>query len=104
MTRKSTGGQTGVASQVRAKTAQPPLFKVLMHNDDYTTMEFVVTMLETVFHKSPAEANRIMLNIHYRGIGVCGYYPYDIAETKVSKVHERAREAGHPLRCSMEES
>lgn len=104
MGRKSTGEQTGVASQVRAKATQPPLFKVLMHNDDYTTMEFVVTMLETVFHKSPAEANRIMLNIHYRGVGLCGYYPFDIAETKVNKVHAQAREAGHPLRCSLEES
>ncbi|WP_305042217.1 ATP-dependent Clp protease adapter ClpS [Geoalkalibacter sp.] len=99
-----TGEQAGVASRVRVKTAQPPLFKVLMHNDDYTTMDFVVSMLESVFHKSPAEANRIMLNIHYRGLGVCGVYPFDIAETKVMKVHAQAREAGHPLRCSLEEA
>lgn len=104
MARKSTGEQTGVASQARAKTRQPPLFKVLMHNDDYTTMDFVVNMLESVFHKSAAEANRIMLNIHYRGLGVCGVYPFDIAETKVMKVHAQARAAGHPLRCSIEEA
>ncbi len=75
-----------------------------MHNDDYTTMDFVVSMLESVFHKSAAEANRIMLNIHYRGLGVCGVYPFDIAETKVMKVHAQARAAGHPLRCSIEEA
>lgn len=85
------------------KVASPPLYKVLMHNDDYTTMEFVVKMLETVFHLSPTEANRIMLQIHMRGIGVCGIFPYEVAETKVFQVHMQARQEEHPLKCSLEE-
>lgn len=104
MARKLTDEQTGVAPRVRVRVKEPPLFKVIMHNDDYTTMEFVVNMLETVFHKSPVEANQIMLNIHYKGLGVCGFYPHDIAVTKVTKVHTLAREKGHPLRCSMEQA
>ncbi len=102
--KRSPADQTGVVSKTRTKIANPPLFKVLMHNDDYTTMEFVVQTLETVFRKTAAEANRIMLNIHYKGLGVCGVYPYEIAETKVAKVHSLAKEAGHPLKCSMEEA
>ncbi len=81
---------------------EPPLYKVLLHNDDYTTMDFVVMVLETVFHKSPSEATRIMLNVHRNGIGVCGVYPAEIAETKVNRVHSLAREAGFPLMASME--
>jgi ATP-dependent Clp protease adaptor protein ClpS len=86
------------------KTRQPPMFTVLMHNDDYTTMEFVVEALVTVFHKSPTEANRIMLHIHFKGAGVCGAFPYEIAETKVAKVHQLARREGFPLRCSVEQA
>ena len=88
--------------QSRTKSGLPSLFKVLMHNDDYTTMEFVVNALETVFHLPPAEAHRIMLNIHTQGVGVCGTYPYEIAETKVARVHSLARQAGYPLKCSLE--
>lgn len=95
-------GETRVKSRSRSGT--PPVFKVLMHNDDYTTMEFVVEILETVFRKSPTEATRIMLNIHVKGVGMCGTYPWEIAETKVAKVHSLAREAGYPLRCSLEET
>ena len=95
-------GETRVSSRSRTRT--PPLFKVLMHNDDYTTMEFVVQVLETVFHKSTTEANRIMLNIHVRGVGMCGTYPFEIAETKIARVHHLARESGFPLRCSLEEA
>lgn len=84
------------------KTTSPPLFKVLMHNDDYTTMEFVVSMLESVFHLPPTEANQIMLQIHMRGIGVCGVFPYEIAETKVHQVRMRARQEEFPLECSLE--
>ena len=80
-----------------------PLYRVLLHNDDYTTMPFVVEILETIFHKSPAEAHRIMMNVHTRGHGVCGVYPYEIAETKVDLVHQRARENEFPLRASLEE-
>ena len=81
----------------------PPNCRVLMHNDDYTTMDFVVEILRRVFGKSAAEANQIMLLIHTEGEGVCGVYPFDIAETKVLKVHSLARAAGFPLRCSITE-
>jgi len=94
---------TGVDSRSQNKVGSPPLFQVLLHNDDYTTMEFVVTVLETVFRKSPTEANRIMLHVHVKGAGVCGHYPYAVAETKVAKVHALARTEGYPLRCSLEE-
>ncbi len=97
-------GETRVRERSRSQTVQPPLFKVLMHNDDYTTMEFVVHMLERVFHKPSVEANQIMLNIHFKGVGMCGTYPFEIAETKVSRVHALARESGYPLRCSLEEA
>lgn len=87
-------------AQNEAKT--PPLFKVLMHNDDYTTMEFVVEVLRSVFHLSDSAAERIMLAIHFQGVGHCGIYPFAIAETKVQEVCNRARKAGFPLRCSIE--
>ena len=80
----------------------PRRFRVLMHNDNYTTMDFVVVMLRSIFKRSPGDAERIMLNIHIGGIGVCGVYPAEIAETKIEEVHGRARERGFPLRCSME--
>jgi ATP-dependent Clp protease adaptor protein ClpS len=99
---RSPGGAEKVAEQQRSRTALPPMYKVLMHNDDYTTMEFVVEALETVFRKPPPEATRIMLNIHYQGVGICGVYPYEIAETKMEKVHDMAKTAGFPLRCSLE--
>ncbi len=92
----------GVAEKTRPKTQEPKLFKVLLHNDDYTTMEFVVSILESVFAKSPAEAYRVMMHVHTQGVGVAGLYPFEVAETKVAMVDERAREAGHPLRCSIE--
>ena len=90
-------------TESRQKTALPPLYKILMHNDDYTTMEFVVSVLESVFHLPPTEANRIMLNIHMKGVGMCGTYPFDIAETKVHQVHSTAKNEGFPLKCSLEE-
>jgi len=97
-------GEVRTAEESRTRTAPPPLFRVLMHNDDYTTMEFVVQMLESVFHKSPQEASTIMLNIHFKGIGLCGTFPFEIAETKVARVHSLARKEGFPLKCSMEEA
>jgi ATP-dependent Clp protease adaptor protein ClpS len=97
-------GDTKVVEESRSKTARPPLFKVLMHNDDYTTMEFVIEVLESVFHKSPPEATQIMLNIHLKGVGLCGVYPFEIAETKVDRVHAVARSEGFPLKCSLEEA
>ena len=88
--------------QDQRRTQHAPRYKVLMHNDDYTTMEFVVEVLETVFRKMPTEANQIMLNVHFRGVGMCGVYTFEIAETRVSRVHELAKTAGFPLRCSLE--
>lgn len=81
---------------------EPPHYRVILHNDDYTTMEFVVTVLCGIFHKSQDEAVRIMLNVHNQGQGDCGVYPAEVAETKVAVVHARARASGFPLRCSLE--
>jgi len=92
----------GVAEKTRPKTDEPKLYKVLLHNDDYTTMEFVIEILESVFAKSPAEAYRVMMHVHTQGIGIAGVYPFEVAETKVVMVEERAKESGHPLRCSIE--
>jgi len=104
MTESSTGKPgDAVLEQRGAETRLPRLYKVLLHNDDYTTMEFVVEVLEEVFAKSPAEAFRIMMHVHQSGLGVCGAYPFEIAETKVATVHERARKLGFPLRASLEE-
>jgi ATP-dependent Clp protease adaptor protein ClpS len=82
---------------------EPPQFRVLLHNDNYTTMDFVVQILEVVFGKPPAEAMQIMLSVHRKGIGVCGVYTSEVAETKVAMVHHLAREHNYPLKCSMEE-
>ena len=84
------------------KVERPKLWKVILLNDDYTTMEFVVLVLEQVFHKSPAEAFRVMMHVHTQGKGLCGLYPHDIAETKIEIVHEMAKEHGFPLRADME--
>lgn len=83
-------------------TMEPPMYRVLLHNDDYTTMEFVIQVLMQVFHKPVEEATQIMFNVHRRGIGVCGVYSRDVAETKVDTVMRMAREDGHPLKCTME--
>jgi len=97
-------GDVRIAEKSRSRTASPPQFKVLMHNDDYTTMEFVVEVLEGIFRKPPPEATRIMLNIHVKGVGLCGVFPFEIAETKIEQVHALARNAGYPLKCSLEEA
>jgi ATP-dependent Clp protease adaptor protein ClpS len=104
LTRITPAGEVKISEKSRSKISLPPPYKVLMHNDDYTTMEFVVEMLEGVFHKNSMEAHLIMLNIHRKGVGMCGTYPYEIAETKVTTVHKRARKEGFPLRCSLEEA
>lgn len=90
------------SGKAQNETRTPPLFKVLMHNDDYTTMEFVVEVLQSVFHQTGTAAERTMLAIHFQGIGHCGTYPFAIAETKVQEVRSLARKAGYPLRCSIE--
>lgn len=81
---------------------EPCLYKVLLHNDDYTTMEFVISILETIFHRSIADATKIMLNVHNEGIGIAGVYTKEICETKISVVHQLAKKNEFPLRCSME--
>jgi ATP-dependent Clp protease adaptor protein ClpS len=86
----------------KSKTAKPPLYKVILLNDDYTPMEFVVELLKTVFHKGQAEATRIMLHVHQNGMGVAGVYPFEVAETKVRTVEELARQSQFPLKCVME--
>ncbi|KPK00049.1 MAG: Clp protease ClpS [Desulfobacterales bacterium SG8_35] len=91
-----------VATDHITKVNEPPLYKVLLHNDDYTSMEFVVLLLEKVFNKTTPEATRIMLNVHQQGIGVAGVYNKEIAETKVAIVHDLAQKNEYPLRCSLE--
>lgn len=96
--------RTGEDLEVRTRqeVKSPSLYRVLLLNDDYTTMDFVVQVLETIFHKSPPEATRIMLHVHKKGVGLCGVYARDIAETKVETVHGLARGKGFPLMCIME--
>jgi ATP-dependent Clp protease adaptor protein ClpS len=96
------GPSTGVATRTRPKTKKPSLWKVLILNDDYTPMEFVVYVLERFFNKNQEDATRIMLHVHQKGIGVCGIFPYEIAETKVTQVIDFARQNEHPLQCTME--
>ena len=92
----------GLATRERPKVERPPRFKVLLFNDDYTPMEFVVNLLEQVFKKSPSEATQLMLQIHKTGLGIAGVYVLEIAETKVATVHRMAEERGYPLRAGSE--
>ncbi len=92
----------GVVVKTRPKTRKPAMYKVLMLNDDYTPMEFVVHVLERFFQKSRDEATRIMLHVHKRGVGVCGVFTYEVAETKVTQVMDLARQNQHPLQCTIE--
>jgi ATP-dependent Clp protease adaptor protein ClpS len=93
---------TGVVVKSRPATKKPAMYKVLMLNDDYTPMEFVVHVLERFFQKTREEATRIMLHVHRRGVGVCGVYTYEVAETKVTQVMDLARQNQHPLQCTIE--
>ena len=91
-----------VLDEQLSELAEPPLYRVLIHNDHYTTMEFVVEILREVFHYEMIQAEQIMMMVHRTGIGCCGEYEYQIAESKVAEVDKRATEAGFPLRCTME--
>ncbi len=96
------GSQTGVVVKAKPKTKKPAMYKVLMLNDAYTPMEFVVHVLERFFAKSREEATRIMLHVHHRGVGICGVFTYEVAETKVTQVMDFARQHQHPLQCTLE--
>jgi len=93
---------TGIVTKTRPKTKRPNLYRVLLLNDDYTPMEFVVHVLERFFNKGPDEATQIMLHVHQNGVGECGVYTYEVAETKVTQVMDFARKHQHPLQCVME--
>jgi ATP-dependent Clp protease adaptor protein ClpS len=95
-------GSTGVITESKPKTKKPSMYKVLMLNDDYTPMEFVVHVLVRFFNKSQEDATTIMLHVHQRGVGVCGVYPYEVAESKVTQVVDFARKHQHPLQCTLE--
>lgn len=94
--------ETGIVVKSKAKTKKPSMYKVLLLNDDYTPMEFVVHVLERFFNKTREDATRIMLHVHRRGVGVCGVYTYEVAETKVNQVIDFARKNEHPLQCTLE--
>jgi ATP-dependent Clp protease adaptor protein ClpS len=93
----------GVLTESEQELKKPSLYKVLLHNDDYTTMDFVVFVLQTIFHHTDQDALRIMLLVHQQGVGIAGVFTYEIAETKVAKVAQLAREHEFPLLCTMEE-
>lgn len=93
-----------VLSEEEEKLKEPDEYRVILLNDDFTTMEFVVSVLMTVFHKAIPEATRIMLDVHKKGRGIVGVYSYDIAATKISQVHQLAKQNGFPLRCTMEKA
>ncbi|NWG47492.1 MAG: ATP-dependent Clp protease adapter ClpS [Alphaproteobacteria bacterium] len=96
------GPSTGLVTKTKPKTRHPSLYKVLMLNDDYTPMEFVVHVLQQFFNKSREDATRIMLQVHNNGVGLCGLYTFEVAETKVTNVMDFARRHQHPLKCTLE--
>jgi ATP-dependent Clp protease adaptor protein ClpS len=104
MAEESTDADVVVVQKEKTRTKHPKQYKVILLNDDYTTMDFVVAILESIFKKTPAEAVQIMLQVHKDGRGVCGIYSKQIAEAKVMLVMERARASGYPLRCIMEQN
>ncbi len=98
------GPNVGIATRTRTRTKKPSLYKVLMLNDDYTPMEFVVHVLQQFFRMDMEEATRVMLHVHQRGVGVCGIFSYEVAETKVNQVMDFARQNQHPLQCTLEKA
>ncbi len=98
------GPSTGVVVRSKPKAKKPSMYKVIMLNDDYTPMEFVVMILERFFNKNHEEASHIMLHVHQKGVGVCGVYTYEISETKVTQVMDLARQHQHPLQCTLEKA
>jgi len=104
MGKTDSGHREEILTKDKKDLQEPPLYKVLLHNDDYTTMEFVVMVLETIFSKDTSEATTIMLNIHHQGMGVAGVFSREIGESKVSEVHQTARKNQFPLKCSLEKA
>jgi len=102
MTGSKNHTEDSVITENITEIKEPQLYKALLHNDDYTSMEFVISILETVFNRSPADATKIMLNVHNRGVGIAGIYTREICETKIAVVHQLAKKNEFPLRCSME--
>ena len=100
--RPEDGDSTNIVTKTRPKTKRPSLYRVLLLNDDYTPMEFVVHVLEKFFQKGREEATMVMLHVHQHGVGECGVYTYEVAETKVTQVMDFARKHQHPLQCVME--
>lgn len=98
------GTERGVATKTRPKTKKPSQYRVLLLNDDYTPMEFVVGLLMGIFKKTQEEATKVMLDVHQNGIGVCGIYTFEIAETKVAQVLDAAKRGDHPLKCTLEKA
>jgi ATP-dependent Clp protease adaptor protein ClpS len=98
------GPSVGIATRTRTRTRKPSLYKVLLLNDDYTPMEFVVHVLQQFFRMDMEEATRVMLHVHQRGVGVCGIFSYEVAETKVNQVMDFARQNQHPLQCTLEKA
>jgi ATP-dependent Clp protease adaptor protein ClpS len=96
------GNGTAVITRTRTQTKRPSMYRVLLLNDDYTPMEFVILVLQSYFNKNPEEATQIMLHVHHHGVGECGVFTYEIAETKVAQVMDHARKNQHPLQCIME--
>jgi len=101
-TTDSPGNGTAVITRTRTLTKRPSMYRVLLLNDDYTPMEFVILVLQSYFNKDPEEATKIMLHVHHHGVGECGVFTYEIAETKVAQVMDHARKNQHPLQCIME--
>ena len=101
-TRQDDDSKTDLVTKTKPKTKKPSLYKVLILNDDYTPMEFVVFVLERFFGMGREDATRVMLHVHHKGVGICGVFTYEIAETKVAQVMDLARQHGHPLQCTME--
>jgi ATP-dependent Clp protease adaptor protein ClpS len=99
---KDYGNDAGTVTLTRTKTQKPAMYKVLLLNDDYTPMEFVIYVLQRFFSKSAEDATKIMLHVHQNGVGVCGVFTYEVAETKVTQVMDMARQHDHPLQCTME--
>lgn len=98
------GSETGVVTRTKPKSKKPAMYKVIMLNDDYTPMEFVILVLERYFSKTQDEATQIMLHVHQKGVGVCGVFTYEVAETKVQQVMDLAKQHQHPLQCTLEKA